>query len=71
MERMTRVSVFRWSGVEADAHQRYTQYREYRRGRQDGRLGHLRAGLSPAYLLGFELGRRDADHCRPDRRKPT
>ena len=55
-----RLTVFRSSGVESDAQQRYQQYIEYRRGRQDGRLGHPRAGLSPAYLLGFELGRKDA-----------
>ncbi|MEL7370104.1 MAG: hypothetical protein AAFN74_14385 [Myxococcota bacterium] len=45
--------------VEANGLQRYLDYIEYRRGREDGRLGNLKAGLSPAYLLGFQLGRHE------------
>jgi serine/threonine protein phosphatase PrpC len=41
-----------------DDRRRYIAYREYRRGKQDGRLGFSVSGLSAEYLEGYMLGRK-------------
>ncbi len=41
-----------------DDRRRYVAYREYQRGKQDGRLGFSVSGLSADYLEGYMLGRK-------------
>ncbi|MCA9550874.1 MAG: hypothetical protein KC933_12645 [Myxococcales bacterium] len=37
---------------------RFADYREFMRGKQDGRLGYPAAGVSVAYIEGYILGRK-------------
>lgn len=37
---------------------RYVAYKEFQRGKQDGRLGFSVSGLSPEYLEGYTIGRK-------------
>jgi hypothetical protein len=37
---------------------RYADYREFQRGKRDGRLGYPVAGVSVAYIEGYILGRK-------------
>ncbi len=66
VERPTKQALRLWRTPEAAPEQRYRDFLEYQQGRRDGRLGNPRARLSPAYVLGFELGRLTRGSGRTD-----
>ncbi len=45
---------------------RYSDYREFVRGKRDGRLGYPIAGISEVYIEGYILGRMVAERARRD-----
>ncbi len=45
---------------------RYADYREFARGKRDGRLGYPLAGISEIYIEGYILGRMVAQRVRRD-----
>lgn len=45
---------------------RYSDYREFTRGKRDGRLGYPLAGISEIYIEGYILGRMVAQRVRRD-----